>query len=157
MHPRWKVTMERYQEVMVGLSEAVMKNRMKRPLAEKSPWRHIRLAIKPRYLGNHAFQIKSYHWTLSGSHGRSFGIRHEKSLCYWVKWNKYICCFMRATHAINNIYKLISFWIYTAITTHVDQTVARYFRQVCLIKTCIVFKFLPYQSWTVLSIKCWLL
>jgi len=22
---------------------------------------------------------------------------------------KYICCFMRATHAINNIYKLISF------------------------------------------------
>jgi len=30
-------------------------------------------------------------------------------LCYWVKWKKYICCFMRATHAINNIYKLISF------------------------------------------------
>jgi len=31
-------------------------------------------------------------------------------LCYWVKWKKYICCFicfMRLTHAINNIYKLI--------------------------------------------------
>jgi len=24
---------------------------------------------------------------------------------------KYVCCFMRATHAINNIYKLISFQI----------------------------------------------
>jgi len=24
--------------------------------------------------------------------------------------NKYICCFMRATHAINNIYKLICFF-----------------------------------------------
>jgi len=29
------------------------KNCLKRPLAEKSRWRHIRLAIKPRYLGNH--------------------------------------------------------------------------------------------------------
>jgi len=27
--------MERYQEVMVALSETVMKNRLKRPLAEK--------------------------------------------------------------------------------------------------------------------------
>jgi len=32
-------------------------------------------------------------------------------LCNWVKWKKYICCFMRATYAINNIYKLISFLI----------------------------------------------
>jgi len=48
------------------------------PLAEKSRWRHIRLAIKPRYLGNHAPQIKCYHGTLSGSYGRSFRIRHEK-------------------------------------------------------------------------------
>jgi len=30
-----KVTMERYQEVMFALSEFVMKNRLKRPLAEK--------------------------------------------------------------------------------------------------------------------------
>jgi len=29
--------MERYQEVVVALSESVMKNIMKRPLAEKSP------------------------------------------------------------------------------------------------------------------------
>jgi len=37
---------------------------LKRPLAAKSRWRYIRLAIKPRYLGNHAFLIKSYHGTL---------------------------------------------------------------------------------------------
>jgi len=35
-------------------------------LAEDWRWRHIRLAIKPRYLGNHASQIKSYYWTLLG-------------------------------------------------------------------------------------------
>jgi len=28
--------MERYQEVMVALSESVMKNRLKRPIVEKS-------------------------------------------------------------------------------------------------------------------------
>jgi len=37
MHPRQKMGMERYQEVMVALSESVMKNRLKRSLAEKSP------------------------------------------------------------------------------------------------------------------------
>jgi len=78
MHPRWKVTMERYQEVMVALSECVMKNRLKRSMAANSRWHHIRLAIKPRYLGNHAYLIKSYYWSLSGSHDRSFRIRHEK-------------------------------------------------------------------------------
>jgi len=56
-----------------------MKNRLKRPLAEKLPWRHVRLAIKPRHLGNHASQMKSYYGTQSGSHGRSFRIRHKKS------------------------------------------------------------------------------
>jgi len=35
MHPRLKFTMERYREVMVALSESVMKNRVKRPLAEE--------------------------------------------------------------------------------------------------------------------------
>jgi len=80
MHPRWKkVTMERYQEVMVVLSESVMWKSVKRPLAEKSRWCHIRLAIKPRYLGNYASQLKSYYGTLWGSHGRSFRICHEKS------------------------------------------------------------------------------
>jgi len=132
MHPRWKVTMERYQEVILILSETIMKNHLKhplaeksrwrhirlaikprylgyhawcipdkklllnairktrslfqnsswkivgkRPLAEKSRWRHIRLAIKPRYLGNYASQINNYYGTLLGSHGRSFRIRHE--------------------------------------------------------------------------------
>jgi len=34
--PDKKIIMERYQEVMVALSESVMKNRLNRPLAEKS-------------------------------------------------------------------------------------------------------------------------
>jgi len=46
--------------------------------AEASRWRHIRLAIKPCYIENHASQIKSYYGTLSGSHGRSSRIRHVK-------------------------------------------------------------------------------
>jgi len=62
---------------MVALSETVMIVRRKRPLAEKSRLRHIRLAIKPRYLGNHASQIRSYYELVSGSHARSFRIRHE--------------------------------------------------------------------------------
>jgi len=78
MHPRWKVTEERYQEVTVALSESVMKICLKRPLAEKLWWRHIGFAIKPCYLRNHASQIKSYYRTLSGSYGRSFRIRHKK-------------------------------------------------------------------------------
>jgi len=36
MHPRQKVGMERYQEVMIALPESVMKIRRERPLAEKS-------------------------------------------------------------------------------------------------------------------------
>jgi len=63
---------------MVALSEFVLKNRPKRPLAADWRWRHIRLAIKSRYLGNYASQIKSYYGTLSRSHGRSFRIRHDK-------------------------------------------------------------------------------
>jgi len=74
-----KVTMEHNQEVMVALSESVMKNRVKRPLASKSRWRLIWLAIKARYLGNHVLQIKSYFWSLSGSNGHSFRIHHKKS------------------------------------------------------------------------------
>jgi len=49
------------------------------PLADKSPWHHIRLAIKPRYLWNHVSQIKSYYGSLSWSYCRSFRIHHEKS------------------------------------------------------------------------------
>jgi len=44
--------------VLVALSESVMNIRVKRPLAAKSGWRHIRLAKKTRYLKNHASQIK---------------------------------------------------------------------------------------------------
>jgi len=64
---------------MVAFSESVMKNCLKGLTADKSRWRHIRLALKPRNLGNHASQIKSYYGTLPGSHARSFRIRHEKS------------------------------------------------------------------------------
>jgi len=42
-------------------------------------WRHKRLPIKPRYLRNHEWELKTYYGTLSESHGRSFRIRHEKS------------------------------------------------------------------------------
>jgi len=80
MHPRWKVTMERYLQVLVALSESVIKNLLKRSLAEKSRWRHICLAIKPRYLGSHASQIKIYYGTLSVSRGRSSRIRHKNPL-----------------------------------------------------------------------------
>jgi len=38
-----------------------------------------RLVIKPRYLGNHVSQIKSYYGTLSGNHGGFFRIHQEKS------------------------------------------------------------------------------
>jgi len=71
--------MERYQEAMVALSESVMKKCVKRPLASKSPCRLIRLAMKARYIGNHASQIISYCGSLSESHGRSDRIRHENS------------------------------------------------------------------------------
>jgi len=54
------------------------KNRLKRFLAEDWRWRHIRLAIKPHYLANHASQIKCYYGTLSWNHGRSFKIRNGK-------------------------------------------------------------------------------
>jgi len=73
----WLVTMGRIQEVMVVPSKYVMNMCVQHPLAEKSRWRHIRLAIKLRYLGNHASQVNSYYGTLSGSHGRSFRICHE--------------------------------------------------------------------------------
>jgi len=79
MRRRQTVTMERYREVMVALLESVIRNRLKRPLAEDWRWRHIRLAKKPHYLANHASQIKIYYGTLSGSHGRSYRIRHGKS------------------------------------------------------------------------------
>jgi len=78
LHLKWKVTEERSMEIMVALLESVKKLCLKRPLVEKSRWRYIRLAVKSRYLGNHTSQIKSYYRTLSGSHGRSFRIRHKK-------------------------------------------------------------------------------
>jgi len=71
--------MEHCQEVTFALSESVMKNLLKRILAEKSRWRHIRLAIKPYYLRNHVSQVKSCYGSLSRSRGRSFRIRREKS------------------------------------------------------------------------------
>jgi len=39
----------------------------------------LALAIKLRYLENHASQLKSYYKSLSGNHSHSFRISHEKS------------------------------------------------------------------------------
>jgi len=72
----WNMSMNHDYETGVALSDSDNKSS---PLAEKSRWRHIRLAIKPRYLKNHASQIKSYCWSLSGSYDCSSVIRHEKS------------------------------------------------------------------------------
>jgi len=65
-----------------------MKNCLKRPLAEKSRWRHIRFEIKPRYLGNHASQMKSYNGTRSGSHDHFFRI--PPLMTSYPAWNKNI-------------------------------------------------------------------
>jgi len=65
-------------ETVVAVSESIMNKCMQGPLAEDWRWCHIRLAIKPRYLGNHAWQLKSYDGSPWRSHGRFFSIRHEK-------------------------------------------------------------------------------
>jgi len=72
------VSMNHDYETGVALADSANKTCVKCPLAEKSRWRQIRIAIKPRHHGNHASQMKSYYGTLSGSYGRSFRIRHEK-------------------------------------------------------------------------------
>jgi len=72
------MSMNHDYETRVALSDSVSKICVKCPLAGKSRRRHFRLATKPRYLGNHSSQIKSYYGTLSGSHARSFRIRLEK-------------------------------------------------------------------------------
>jgi len=66
-------------ETRVALLDSVNKTCVKCFLVEKSRWRHFRLEIKPRYLGNHASQIQSYYGTQSGGHGSSVRIRREKS------------------------------------------------------------------------------
>jgi len=55
---------------VVALSEFIMKTQLKRPRQRNTDdvISGIRLAIKPRYLGNHVSQIKSYYDSLSGSH-----------------------------------------------------------------------------------------
>jgi len=71
--------MSKHHEYETGdaLSDSVNKTFVNCTLAKKSRWRYIRLAKKPRYLGNHASHIRSYYGSLSRSHGRPFGIRHE--------------------------------------------------------------------------------
>jgi len=71
------VSMNHHYGNGVAFSDSVNKTCVKRLLAEKAQLRNIRLAIKPSYLGSHAFQIKIYYGTLLGSHGPSFRIRHE--------------------------------------------------------------------------------
>jgi len=72
------MSMNHDYETGVTLSDSVNKTCVKRPLAQKLRWHHIRLAIKLGYLGDHASQIKDYYGTLSGSDGRSIRIRHVK-------------------------------------------------------------------------------
>jgi len=66
-------------EIGIAFSDTVNKACVERPLADKSRWRHIRLAIKHGYLGNHASQIKRYYGSLSESHAHSFRRRRAKS------------------------------------------------------------------------------
>jgi len=63
----------------VALSDSVNKTCVKRSLAEKSLYDVISVGNKTCYLVNHASQLKNYYGTLTGSHGRSFKIIHEKS------------------------------------------------------------------------------
>jgi len=53
------MSMNHDYETGVALSDFVNKTCVKRPLVDKSRWRHIWLAINPRYIGNHSSQIKS--------------------------------------------------------------------------------------------------
>jgi len=76
MHPRQNVTMDRYLEVMVTLSECV--NRLKR-----APWQRLTMTSYP--VGNKTslsrkpcITDKKFYGTLSGSHGCSYKIRHGK-------------------------------------------------------------------------------
>jgi len=65
----------------VALSLFLDEKSRKAPLGEEIKMTsYSRLAIKPRYLGNHASPIKSCDASLSLSHGRLFRIRHENSL-----------------------------------------------------------------------------
>jgi len=91
------LSMNHDYETGVALPDSVNKTCVKRPLADQSQWRHFWLAIKPRYLGNQASQIKMSYGTLSRSHGRSFKIRHKKSpeaptgveiMTSYPAWNK---------------------------------------------------------------------
>jgi len=73
------VSMNHDYKTGVALTDSVNKTCVKRSLAEKSRWRHIRVATKPRYLGNLASKVTNCYRTLSGSHGRFFRISQEKS------------------------------------------------------------------------------
>jgi len=53
------MSMNHDRETMVTLSDSVNKTCVKCPLEEKSRSRHSWLAVKPRYLRNHASQIES--------------------------------------------------------------------------------------------------
>jgi len=73
------VSMNHDYEIGVALSDSVNKTCVKRPLADKSRWRHNRFKIKPHFLANHASQMNSYYGMLAGIHDHSFRIRYEKS------------------------------------------------------------------------------
>jgi len=72
------MSMNHDYETGVALSDSLNKKLCKTP-----PCGVITMtlyAIKPRYLGNHASQIKSYYGSLSGSHGRNFKMGYKNRL-----------------------------------------------------------------------------
>jgi len=74
----WNMSMNHDYETGVALSDSVNKTCGNAPSGEITMTSYP-VDKKPRYLGNHAAHIKSYNGTLSGSHGRSFRIRHKNS------------------------------------------------------------------------------
>jgi len=87
----------------VTLSDSVNKTCVKRPLAKKSRWRHFQLAIKPRYLGNHASQIHSYYGTLSGVHARSSRNRLKRWVKHTLAENSWCVGVIEKSNLENNI------------------------------------------------------
>jgi len=70
------MSMNHDYEIGVALSDSVDKTNVKRSLAEMTLYP---VGIKTSLSRKPCIPEKSYHGTLSGSHGRSFRIRHEKS------------------------------------------------------------------------------
>jgi len=87
-----KLILNAMKKSMIDLSESVLKKCVQRLLAKKSRWRHIRLAIKPRYHGNHGSQIKCYYWALSWCLGRLAIYIKKTAIIIFLNLSGYKCC-----------------------------------------------------------------